>query len=99
MAILGQINPEHIDLKEMIMSSKVLDEMQKTQLLILATKVGKDEMINLYNVLNQEKEQLNSIHSNYQKLIEKYENLTAELDADAKEKAEADKILERLNNF
>lgn len=99
MAILGQINPEHIDLKEMIMSSKVLDELQKTQFLILATKVGKDEMINLYNVLNQEKEQLNSIHSNYQKLIEKYENLTAELDADAKEKAEADKILERLNNF
>ncbi len=99
MPVLAQINPEHIDMKEMIMSSKVLDEMQKTQLLVLATKISKDELMNLYNVLNAEKDQLSALNQNYQRLIDQYENVAEEVDADAKEQAEADKILDRLNNM
>ena len=95
---LANINPEHIDLKDMIMSSKVLDELQKTQLLVLATKVPKDELVNLYNMLNDEKQKISSMHQNYQRLIKKYENMADELSADAKEQAETEKILERLYN-
>ncbi len=83
----------------MILSSKVLDEMQKTRLLVLATKVSKAELQSLYNLLNAEKEQLDALNQNYQRTIERYENMTEEIDADAKEKAEADKILNRLKEM
>jgi len=99
MAILGKINPEHVDLKEMIMSSKVLDEMQKTQILILATKVSQEERVNLLDALKAEQQQLNTLKQNYRRIIERFENSVAEVDADAREQAEADKILARLNNL
>lgn len=99
MPVLAQINPAHIDLKEMIMSSKVLDELQKTQLLVIASKLPKEELVNILNSLNDEKERISSMKQNYQRLIERYENVADEISADEKEQAEADKILERLNSF
>ena len=99
MPILAQINATHIDLGELINASKVLDAMQKTRLLVLATKLSQEEKINLYNALNAEKEQLSILNANYQRMLDRYENQADEFDADAREKAEAEKIMERLNNL
>lgn len=99
MAILGKIEPERIDLKELIQNSLVLDALQKTQLLILATKIEKKELTFLLKMLQEEKAQINFMQTNYQVLIEKYEDLAEKKVSEINDQIEVDNLINQLNQI